>query len=315
MRLYNIYYTCKMAMKDLNRVQIYTNDKMDNGEKETSIINLYEYRRALDRLLHLEFIEKDVQEAIELIANLHGARKRTIIHTNQDRIISTFTVINNKVRSIIDLYMSIKETTDKSGIDIYIPPCKYLKEYIAILKDIDFIISQCPFLQSNEEELQYNGTDVGSDWITLVVVATGVVSGSFYILNNFAELTKKVQEISVRFQKIKQNEEMLKTMRIRNELLEELHEAFANERNEILKEAVVDLKERLGNLNDGEEEGKVLVSIEKYSNLLDRGVKFYSSIESPREIKELLPSSDDSKALTDTIIKYLENKDQSDNEN
>ena len=309
MRLYNIYYVCKMVMEDLNSIEIrdYLLENGDGKKRIKRLTNLPRYRIALEKLKDVEIFKNDVQQAMASVAYYGFNVSTAIIDENDNRIISLANKIKNNVKLIVDLYESMKITKHQIGLDVYVPPCKYLKDYMSILKDIDFIINQCPYLQSDEEEFQYNGTDIGSDWITLVVVTTGVITTtSCILLNNFAELTKKIQEIRVRFQMIDQNEEVLKTMKIRNELLMEMQQVYAKEKEDAFNNAVIDLKESLGGLNDGEEEGKVLVSLKKYNSLLESGVRFYSSIESPPEIKELLPSSDDPKALSDTIIKYLE---------
>ena len=313
MRLYNIYYVCKMAMEDLKYVEVndYTEDVGRIGR--VCIENIHNYKSALEKLEQIDFIRNDVQRAIRSIADLIVYDENVSVIDDIDRadeVISTHDIIENKVQSIIDLYESMKDTKQQVGIDIFIPPCQYLNEYLSILKEIDFIISQCPYLKSDDEDIRYNGTDIGSDWITLVIVTTGAVATTSYILNNFAELTKKVQDIMVRLQKIEQNKEFLKTMKIKNELLEQMKNAYEREIEETYQNAKNELKESLGNLNDGEEEGKVLLSLQKYKALLDRGVQFYSSIESPPEIKELLPSSGNHIALSDTITnRYLESKD------
>lgn len=311
MRLYNTYHVCKMAMEDLKYVEISDVSTRRDALKETSIINFRKFLSALEKLSCLEFLKDDVQKAIDSTATLLPGRRGAIIRSDSDkeRIVSSLNTIVNKVQATVDLYESLKEVNPQMGIDIYVPPCKYLKEYMGILKEIDFIVGQCPYLRSDNEEIQYDGTDIGSDWITLVIVVTGAVTSASYILNNFAELTKKVQEIRTRFQMIKQNEEFLKTLNAKNELINELQEVYDKAKEEAFSKATAELKQSLGNLNDGEEEGKVLMSLKKYNDLLDMGVRFYSSIDSPPEIKELLPSSDDSKALTDTIVKYIENKD------
>lgn len=313
MRLYNIYYVCKKALDDLGMVRIrYYAKEMDDeidGRQRIVIVDYKKFRDILDTLSQFAFIREEVTQMNKLIHNGVFAEGGWDIYVNRAEFDTLFDVVGNKIQSIVDLYESMKETKPQLGIDIYIPPCKYLHEYTSMLKDVDFIISQCPYLRSDNEEIQYNGTDTGSDWITLVAVTAGVVTASSYILHNFAEMSKKILDIKGRLQIIDQNEEFLKTLTTKNELLKEMQEVYDKAKEEAFNDAVVELKESLGGLNDGEEEGKVLMCLKKYNELLDMGVRFYSSIESPPEIKELLPSSDDHKALTDTIVKYIENKD------
>lgn len=313
MRLYNIYCICKKALEDLYTVEVryynQTTDDNTDDRQRIAIVDYEKFRDILDALSQFAFIKKDVTEVNKLIDNGVVAADGWAIYANRGKFDMLFGAVENKIQSIVDMYESMKETKSQHGIDIYIPPCKYLHEYMSMLKDIDFIMSQCPYLRSDNEEIQYNGTDTGSDWIILIVVTTGVVTASSYILHNFAEISKKVLDIKGRLQIIDQNEEFLKTLKIRNELLQEMQEIYEKEKEAVFNNAADELKETLGNLNDGEEEGKVLVSLKKYSDLLKNGVRFYSSIEAPPEIKELLPSSDNPKALTDTIVKYIENKD------
>lgn len=313
MRLYNIYYVCKKALDDISMVHVLyyskeTYDEIDDRQR-IIIVDYVKFRDTLDALSQFAFIREDVAEMNKLIHNGMATADGWAIYANRAEFDAQFDVVEYKIQTIVDLYESMEETKYRSGIDIYIPPCKYLHEYTSMLKDVDLIISQCPYLRSDNEEIQYNGTDIGSDWITLAIVVTGSVASASYILNNFAEIAKKVQEIRVRHEMIKQNEEFLKTLNAKNELVKEMQEVYDKAKEETFNNAVTELKESLGNLNDGEEEGKVLMSLKKYNDLLDMGVRFYSSIDSPPEIKELLPSSDNPKALTDTIVKYIENKD------
>ena len=69
---------------------------------------------------------------------------------------------------MVKLYESLEAGEAKEGIDIKIPKCNDLKEYIQYMKDIDFILSQCPFISGSGEEIVFNTVDVGSMWFFLL---------------------------------------------------------------------------------------------------------------------------------------------------
>lgn len=49
------------------------------------------------------------------------------------------------MKTIIELYESMKLDNSGYGLDIKLPPCDDLKNYISYLKDIDFLFSMSIF--------------------------------------------------------------------------------------------------------------------------------------------------------------------------
>lgn len=84
---------------------------------------------------------------------------------------SVLNEIKIRLDSVVKLYESLEAGEAKEGIDIKIPRCNDLKEYIQYMKDIDFILSQCPFISGSGEEIVFNTVDVGSMWLSLFIKA------------------------------------------------------------------------------------------------------------------------------------------------
>lgn len=100
MRLYNIYYVCKMAMEDLKYVEVndYTEDVGRIGR--VCIENIHNYKSALEKLEQIDFIRNDVQRAIRSIADLIVYDENVSVIDDIDRadeVISTHDIIENKV--------------------------------------------------------------------------------------------------------------------------------------------------------------------------------------------------------------------------
>ena len=93
-----------------------------------------------------------------------------------------------------------------------------------------------------------------------------------------------------------------------NEVAEEVIKALNEANKVVLDQCAGDLKQELGELKDGEEEGKAQKSLEKLAYWMDKGLQIYSTLNAPQEIKDLFPEQEDTSILTDNIQKLLETK-------
>ncbi len=311
MRLYNVYYVCKAALnglKELKRVDL-----------TTGSIKLNEWeicKMSIESLFNIDFVERDAYELYNIISPIDREKQQPDIGINTyNTFMSSYKKLITKLEGVIDLYESMRDGTSKPGIDIKIPSCDSLKEYIKILNDIDFILTQCPYLKNENEEIKYQGTDVGSDWITFAIIMSSTVSASFVILNNLASLMNKAIQIKSNKKVLDMQDELLKSMQLKNEATQETLGVFKTLKEITYKKYVDELKEELGDVKDGEEEGRVSKSLEKLANLIDKGVEIHTSVETPKEIKVLFPFVEPQQSLPDGLLKYIEDKSSSrDNE-
>lgn len=309
MRLYNIYYICKDALNALKKIN---KENLSNVEKR---LNNWCYgKQALELLFTIDFIKDDANELYNILSPIDREKTNPDIGANTFReFASSYNKIIAKLEGVVDLYESIKDGTSKPGIDIKIPSCDSLIEYINILDDINFILTQCPYLKNENEEIKYKGTDVGSEWITFVIIISGVASTSFVILNNLASIINKAISLLSNKKILDMQEETYKTMQLKNEITQETIDAFNKMKEITYKKYVDELQDELGTLENGEEEGKVSKSLEKLANLIDKGIEIHTSIETPKEIKVLFPFVEPQQTLPDNLLKYLEDKTSPDN--
>lgn len=304
MRLYNIYYTCKVALNCLNQIEVkaYT-------DKVRQLKGWNISKKALDALLTIDFIKDDVKNLYNTLNPID--REKTILDigpVTYIKFMPLYEKLASKLESVVDLYESMKEGVSQPGIDIKIPSCNSLKEYTKILDDIDFIFTKCPYLINENEEIKYTGTDVGSDWITFAIITSTVTTSGFIILNNLAAIINKATALLSNKKILDIQNEALETMRMKNETTQEVLDIFKKMKEITYKKHVDELQEELGKLENGEEEGKVSKSLEKLANLLDKGVEIYTSIETPKDIKVLFPHSETQQSLSDNLLKYIEDK-------
>ena len=303
MRLYNIYFSCKCAYDGMKNLEV---EKRNDGAY--SLRNWIPCKQSLESLMNIDFISSDVERAYKTISPFD--RKDVtpdIAPKTKDEFMAGYKVVMNKLEAVISLYESMRDGESKPGVDIKIPKCMDLKEYISILRDIDFILYQCPYMSSKEEELRYSGTDVGSEWITFALISAGAGT-TFYILNNLAALVNKAIGLKTNNNFFKMEEEILNTMKQKNEVAAETLDVFKKIKEITYKNCVEELENEIGELKDGEERDKVSRTLEIMGNLIEKGVEIYTSIETPKEIKVLFPFSDSQAEIPESLVKYLEDK-------
>lgn len=218
-------------------------------------------------------------------------------------------ILITSMQTITDAYeiMRIKNTDEKlSGFDVNLPQFKDLGEFAKCLNDLDFIIKQCPYLQSNDSQIKFDSVDIGSTWLTFMIVGASAT----VILGNLSKLVDMAVKIKSHVVTTRMQEEALRSMELRNEVATEVIDAFKKANKILVDQCVGDLKSELGELENGEEEGKAQKSLEKLAYWMDKGLKVYSAIDAPKEIKDLFPQQEDVSVLTDDLQKLIEMKNE-----
>lgn len=302
MRLHNIYYTCREILKDIIILDVAVTA---NGTKK--ITNWVTYKKALENLSEIDFIRNDAMAVYNVLTPMDREKEIPDIGINTyQALIAKKNILLSKVNALIDLYESVRQDEAGNGIDIKIPNCDSLKEYIDILENINFVINQCPYLRNENEDIKFKGTDIGSEWIAFAIVTGGVVGGT--ILYNMAALVRKAMALASERIVLETQREMFETLRLRNEVTQETLNAFRRMEQITYKKYVDELQNELGRLENGEEESKVAKSLEKLSDLISKGVEICTSIETPKEIKNLFPPVEEQQMLTERSTLNLEDK-------
>lgn len=306
MRLYNIFYVCKSCLPNIKAVSV---QSIDNKPNVISIKNWKGCKNSLDILKKIECFDKEISALYELLDWRIGNEEIRLPSTQTRNFEKAMDKISASVEMMIKLCDMLEMGQADSGVDVKIPKCDSLKEYMGYLKEIDFMFTQCPYLLHDKEEIKFNNVDVGSQWLSFAVAG---ITGGFYILNNLAKIVQKAVAIKSNILVYRQQEEMLKEMQMKNEVLEETVETFKKFKQTLLDSSVSELEDDMGELRDGEERDKVKKTLEDMVVLMDKGVEIYSSIETPKEIKVLFPFEKDTAILPDNITKLLEEKEEDD---
>lgn len=270
MRLKNIYTICKENYSNVESLKI---EFISN----TSGYRVYEWNNYTDicyKLSQIPLFEDLVEKVINKIPSyirkqdsfLISESAKIMIMNNKEEILA-------KMNCIIELYegMTISDNTN-IGFDIKMPKTDCFSEYVSNLKDLDFIISQCPLLKNDDGEIKFEGVDVGSTWLIF-----GIAGVTLVILKSIAVLLDKTIVLKSHLTSIKQQEEILTTMRKKNQLLEEEIKIFRELKDYYINNAVDELEQECDyKFKDGEEKDKTKKSMEKLIVLLDKGMEIYT---------------------------------------
>lgn len=312
MKLYNVYRICKQNIDFLEIVKVTKAEELNASNTRKIMVytinNWLELKQIYGLLSKVPVLTNYVLECVQLLPDyIINEKFIRIVSETYDDFISKNNILNKRMQVIIDLYESMNIENEENGIDIKLPPCKDFKDYISYLKDIDFIFSQCPFLQCENEILKFSSVDVGSNWLKFTVAAT---ASTCVILGSVAALVDKAITIRSHYLNVQEQEEILKKAQEKNELAEEQMEIFDQLRKHYMDEAISSLEKDHGELKDPEEQDKAQRALEKLMDLLEKGAEFYATLDSPEEIQVLFPQVEDNLSLPDNIVNYIEQKEQ-----
>ena len=305
MRLYNIAFICKAYRPNLNV------NARGNNDKTVSIGKWHLCRKALDELKRIKCLEGIVSATYNSLPTFEREKyDESIIVSSPkyEEFSKHLERLKISVDAIVALYDSLELGESRGGLDVKVPQCDSLEEYINILKELNFIFTQCPYITKSSEKICFKKIDIGSQWLefTVGVVASG--SAGYLLLSAIAALTHKALDIKSHMLMCKQQEAYLTEEVAKAEIAQETADAFKKFKKKILDDAVAELEKENGELADGEERDKTAKSIEKMALLLDKGVEVYSSIDTPKDVKALFPLTENNVLLPDDIQKLIEQK-------
>lgn len=309
MKLYNVYRLCKKYIDFDEIIEVTNKEELNPSGKGKTVVytikNWLELRNLLIKISKIPALTRYVDDYIQSVPDIFKCEDT--IRVNFDRY-SAFknkqNILHDKMNGIIELYESMNIETNGTGIDIKLPPCDDLKEYINYLRELDFIFSQCPFLQYDDEILKFGSVDVGSNWVRLTLAT----ASTCFILNSVASVLDKAIALRSHYITIQQQEEMLKSHQIKNELAEEEIEIFKKLKNAGMDIVIEKLSKESGISLNPEELDKAKRSLDKLVILLNKGCEIYATLDSPEEVQVMFPEIQGDLELPESIVKYIEDK-------
>lgn len=308
MRLYGMYYTCKKHIEYVKNMKV--TNKTTARDATWSIKSWAERSKVLNELAKMKPLRTPAREVYEAIPVVYRDQDEfDISGTVKDRFVAARGKLIVAMETVIDMYETInpKKVIDEDyGFDIKMPEFDDLGEFSKCMEDLDFVMKQCPYLNDKDGQIKYGSIDVGSTWLTFIIVGVGATT----VMTNLAKIVDIAIKIKSHITTVKMQEEALRSVEIRDEIAAEVLDAYKKANRILTQNSVAELERELGELKDGEEKDKAGKTLEKLGYWMDKGMQIYSSIDAPIEIKDVFPLQQETNFLSDDLIKLLENKEK-----
>ena len=308
MRLYGMYYTCKKHIEYVKNMKV--TNKTTAREATWSIKSWAERSKVLNELAKMKPLRTPAREVYEAIPVVYRDQDEfDISGTVKDRFVAARGKLIVAMETVIDMYETInpKKVIDEDyGFDIKMPEFDDLGEFSKCMEDLDFVMKQCPYLNDKDGQIKYGSIDVGSTWLTFIIVGVGATT----VMTNLAKIVDIAIKIKSHITTVKMQEEALRSVEIRDEIAAEVLDAYKKANRILTQNSVAELERELGELKDGEEKDKAGKTLEKLGYWMDKGMQIYSSIDAPVESKDVFPLQQETNFLSDDLIKLLENKEK-----
>lgn len=311
MKLRNIYYLCKKYKKVIEVNDLVFSNYMYSFAEEQG------YKEALEKLGQIECLQKSIEDHMQAIEKVLGDDAAVQNSNLEKKFYETRRALFDKINTIISLYESMDRPKEElPGIDIKLPDTSNFSDFKKIIDEIDFIITKCPFLQSEKESLQFAGIDVGSQWLSFVISGMAIVVSGSMLLNNILAFVDKCIVIRSHYlttESQKQEVEKSKTdQNEKAELIKNINKIYKIQVDNVIKE----LEEETGyTISDGDEKGRTEQALQKAAELIDKGLEIVASIDTKQEIKVLFEPLEMKYLSIENKLKVIEDKKKKENKN
>lgn len=304
MKLRNIYIICRDNYDAIKGLK--AKDNMINSRVCKEVSGWNNALNALMNIKNVKSLEEESNDVINAVPELFQTKDTfNVMQDEWNKIVSAKNTLLRTMDDTIDLYEKMgMDTENRNGIDIKMPSFNDFTEFVDYLNDLQFVFTKCPFLQSSDEKFQFENVDVGSTWLTFLVIGGAALTGGSILLNNIAAFIDKciiLRSHYLTVKKQKQDFENEKNSKEEKEtVLKYINSLYKKEVDRAIQELEEVTDYKVEN-KDGDERGRIEQCFEKMRNLFDKGLQIYSTID----------ASDETKRLFDPLeMKYLEISDQ-----
>ena len=122
------------------------------------------------------------------------------------------------MKTIINMNENInpdKKLDCECGFDVKMPQFESIEEFADCMKDLNFIFNNCAYLKSDSADIKFGSVDVGSVWITFLIVGAGAAT----IVSNLAKIVDMSVKIKSHLSTVKMQEEALRSVELNIDVL------------------------------------------------------------------------------------------------
>lgn len=308
MRMSYMYYLLKKSIDGLKRIKK-VEESANNNRKWTVLTNYSALNDTLSDLHCLPAFKKDIDAIQQILSDSRFvvADKTKHFPIEGEKLYKDIQSLQYKLEIIVDFLEQCGFSEDQLGFDVKMPPTDDFSEFANNIDTLQKVLNQCPYLTINDERVKIQSVDIGSIWLKFAVVATS----TSLILSNLATIVDKCVKIQSHYITMQQQEENLRQAQLKNDVLNSVIEANKMYYDKLIDNAATELEQEIPNVElSNEDKERVKMSIDNLVKLIDKGMEIYASIDAPEEVKDLFPTSDEIKSLSEPLKQLSESNDE-----
>lgn len=310
MKFRNLYITCRENINVIKGITF--RDTTYNSRPAVNVFGWGEACAVLRKFIEFEPLRKKSENLINAVPEIFRSKDSFMIEpAEKNQISAARTNLVDEMALIIRLSADLGiADEERNGLDIKLPPYKDFSEFRGYIDDIEFILTKCPFLQAEGEELRFDNVDVGSTWLTFFVVGAALTGGSL-LFNNIAAFVDKCLVIRSHYLTVQRQKAELDSMEMTAEEKAIIGKYLRESYEKQLNWAIAELEEATHYTvenKDGDEKNRIIRCMEKMGELTELGFRIQSSLDAPGETKALFDALEMRYLLPDTSSKLIEEK-------
>lgn len=282
MRLQELYFICKKACE--NWVTINATSKNYAGEQYLHIDNWADINCLLDSLYPISPLSEKISK-IQHFHYAHPGGKSVDLYAREYRTLEhEYTSLHQQVQTLRDACEFLNIQNAEYGFDIKLPDGISLDELSKCTKDLNNVFSTCPIFSGIDASVEFSAVDIGSTWLSFVVGGTGVVS----FLAALAYLADRAMTVYSHFITCKQQEEVMRALKLSNDIIEAQHKTHSEVTNALLSNFAESINQEHG-ISGNEALEQTKYTLKTLSDWLGKGMEIHSSINASPEVKAIFP--------------------------
>lgn len=310
MKLGNIYLLCKEYEVTISG--LVATSTIRNSRSVYHVTGWSMARDALIELRTIPYLNREAEKLLQAVPQVFMNKDQFELDgTDWSVLERAKNELRQSMQAVIRLVESMGvKSEEKVGLDVKIPVSQDFSEFLHNLQSLEFVFTKCTFLQDEKEKLVFKNVDVGSNWLTFVIVGASMELGS-RLLNNIAAFIDKCIQLKSHKLTVKKQEQDLIALRETEEekqsirkLMEELYEIQVKKTIEELENITAHKVEN----KDGDEYKRIEHCMEQMGNLIDKGLQIYTTINAPQETKALFAPLEMKYLEVGKTIEKLEDK-------
>lgn len=299
MRISYMYYLIKDSLSLLRNVTIAENNK--SKLTPMHIVNYHSLETAFMNLNSIPVFQaatKDICYWLSYYKNIDDNQHFVTVEAGNS-IKRAISEIKSTASIIIEFLDMLGFGESEQGFDVKMPPTDDFDQFASDISKLQKTLKQCPYFNVDGETVKIRSVDKGSIWLNFAVITAGTTA----LLRNIAKFIDECIKIRSHYNITKQQEEIYRHMKLKNDFLEELEKTNKLIYDELVNESIARLRQEISDisLTDNESISRLRYCIDNCVDLLDRGMEIYSSIDAPQEVKDLFPTDYKTEKITGAL--------------